>query len=87
MAMINICTSTIICKIRCPVIFSDFFKSVADMLISHIFAIYSAYIISSVIYKLFYVKLKNKQCNTSVSIASSECDDVHWLRGQWTKII
>ena len=40
MAMINICTSTIICKIRCPVIlFSDFFKSVADMLISHIFAI------------------------------------------------
>ena len=83
MAMINICTSTIICKIRCPVIFSDFFKSVADMLISHIFANIS----NSVIYKLFYVKLKNKQCNTSVSIASSECDDVHWLRGQWTKII
>ena len=64
-AMINICTSTIICKIRCPVIFSDFFKSVANIL-SHIAIIPHMYIILLLtvffIYKLFFVKLKNSKC-------------------------
>ena len=59
--MVNVCTSTINCKIRYPVIFSDFFKSVA-VILSHI-AIHQIlyYYHLLFIYKLFFCEIEKQQ--------------------------